>query len=93
MKDFEFGQIVISKAGRDHGNIYIIFEFKGEYVYLVDGDSRRIENPKKKKVKHIQPTNIVIESLKEKNYSEMKISNADIRKQLQEYSYLSSNKI
>ena len=55
------GQIVISKCGRDKGNAMIVIALDSEYAYLVDGRVRPLEKPKKKKAKHIQPTNIVLD--------------------------------
>ncbi|NDL68135.1 RNA-binding protein [Clostridiales bacterium F-3ap] len=80
--DFEFGQVVISKAGRDKGKTYMVDAVEGEYLFLVDGEARRLDNPKKKKMKHVQPMHMVLEGLKAKHENEEKISNAEIRNQL-----------
>ena len=45
----------ISKAGHDKGQMYVILKEEGEYLYLVDGKTRGVDNPKKKKKKHVQP--------------------------------------
>ncbi|PKM49234.1 MAG: RNA-binding protein [Firmicutes bacterium HGW-Firmicutes-7] len=82
MDKFQYGQIIKSKAGRDQDKIFVIIDIQDEYVYLVDGHFRRIENPKKKKLKHIQPTNIIIETIKHKIENEEKLTNADIRREL-----------
>ena len=55
----KIGQIVISKAGRDRGLVFVVVACEGEYVFLADGRTRRLENPKRKKNKHLQPTNFV----------------------------------
>lgn len=81
----EIGQVVISKSGRDKGKFFVIIDIIGEYIYLVDGNLRRVENPKKKKLKHIQPTNIIINQLQKDIVSGVKISNADVRKVLDLY--------
>ena len=41
----------ISKAGHDKGQMYVILKEEGEYLYLVDGKTRGVDNPKKKKEK------------------------------------------
>lgn len=82
MNELQYGQIVKSKAGRDKGKFFVIIDKENEYLYLVDGILRRIDNPKKKKIKHIQPTNIIIDIIKNKIENDEKITNADIRKQL-----------
>lgn len=50
----EKGMLAKSKAGHDKGHIYMIYETDETYVYLVDGEVRKIDNPKRKKIKHIQ---------------------------------------
>lgn len=58
MSDFaKKGQIVKSKAGRDAGRHFVIFEVLDEdYVQIVDGDLRKVEKPKKKKRRHLAMT-------------------------------------
>jgi ribosomal protein L14E/L6E/L27E len=49
------GSIVISTQGRDIGRAYMIYNFiDSSYVNLVDGKIRKIESPKKKKLKHVK---------------------------------------
>ena len=50
----ERGMLAKSKAGHDKGNVYVIYDVDDTYVYLIDGNIRKIENPKKKKIKHVQ---------------------------------------
>lgn len=50
----EKGMLAKSKAGHDKGQVYVIYELDETYVYLVDGRIRMIENPKRKKKKHVQ---------------------------------------
>lgn len=54
MERYEAGMLARSKAGHDKGHVYVIFNEDEAYVYLVDGISRTIERPKKKKKKHVQ---------------------------------------
>lgn len=55
------GQLVTSKAGHDKGTLYVIVAQETDFVYLCDGRLRTPENPKKKRYKHIQPTNAVVD--------------------------------
>ena len=55
------GSLVYSRAGRDKGTLFVVLSVDGEYVYLADGDTRKLSNPKKKKLKHINRTNKVCE--------------------------------
>ena len=52
--ELSIGQVVRSRAGRDKGGIFLIYEIlDSEYVLLVDGKIRRLDRPKKKKIKHL----------------------------------------
>ena len=50
----ERGMLSKSKAGHDKGHLYVIYDVDETYVYLVDGEIRTIDKPKKKKRKHVQ---------------------------------------
>lgn len=49
------GMFAVSRAGHDKGRMYLVLKEEGDYVYLADGRIRTVENPKKKKRKHVQP--------------------------------------
>lgn len=55
------GQYVISKAGHDKGEIYVIVAEEKDFVYLSDGRLKLPEKPKKKRKKHIQPITRTLE--------------------------------
>ena len=60
--DVHVGSAVISLAGRDKGRYLAVTELTDDgYVYIADGKLRRIENPKKKKIKHLSVTATVFE--------------------------------
>lgn len=50
----EIGMLARAKAGHDKDRVYVIVEEDDTYVYLADGKCRTLQNPKKKKRKHIQ---------------------------------------
>ena len=54
--EYQIGQVVYSKSGHDQGDALLVYSVDGEYLYLVDGKRRRLEKPKRKKKKHVQPT-------------------------------------
>ncbi len=54
MNEFKVGGFAVSTAGHDSGKCYVIFKLDHEYVYLVDGKIRTLNNMKKKKLKHIR---------------------------------------
>lgn len=85
MIDVSVGQVVFSKSGRDKGNYFVVIDYTEPYVFICDGKLRRLENPKKKKEKHIQLTNYVDKDLKAMLENQSRINNADIRKSLSQY--------
>lgn len=73
------GQIVRSKAGRDADRYFIITKIiNNEYVLIADGDLRKIEKPKKKKIKHLVVHNMVASDIKFKIEAGIKVSNNEI---------------
>lgn len=48
------GMFAVSKAGHDKGRMYLIVGEDDATVDLADGRIRTLENPKKKKKKHVQ---------------------------------------
>ena len=52
---FNIGDIVLALAGRDSERLFIVVGILDEnYVYIADGKSRRVDLPKKKKIRHIE---------------------------------------
>ncbi len=77
------GRIVVSRAGRDAGRRFIVVKVIDDlYVEISDGDLRRVEKPKRKKIKHLVITDEVAEGLAEKLKSSGRITNAEVRKAL-----------
>jgi len=75
--------VVYSKAGRDAGRRFIVIGIiDSVYVFIADGDLRKVEKPKKKKLKHLNLTNTVIEHIAQKLKSGAKVGNSEIRKAL-----------
>ncbi|MDR2649001.1 MAG: RNA-binding protein [Clostridiales bacterium] len=56
---FKTGGIVISKRGRDKGRPFVIIRADEYFLYLADGDLRKLTKPKKKKFMHVQNTEFV----------------------------------
>lgn len=81
------GQLVTSKAGHDKGGLYVIVAAEGDYVYLSDGKRKGPENPKRKRLKHIQPVNAFVdEALRLKLKSNSKVYAEEIKYALKMYS-------
>ncbi|SMC28686.1 hypothetical protein SAMN02745134_03615 [Clostridium acidisoli DSM 12555] len=80
MNNNYLGVVVYSKAGRDTDRKFVVLDIiNDEYVYISDGDLRKVEKPKRKKIKHLFFTNIVFNDM----ISKRTVSNSEIRKFLQ----------
>lgn len=86
MDDMPIGQIVRSKAGRDKGRVFVVVgNADNMHVLIADGDLRKIEKPKKKKIKHLQKYNEIAEDIRLKIIKKEKITNSDLRNALEQY--------
>lgn len=82
--DISKGQFVKSKSGRDKDKIFIIIEIVDEvYVRIVDGDLRRVEKPKLKKIRHLAKMNRISDDIQQKLINERKITNQMIRREIE----------
>ncbi len=63
--DITVGTLVYSKAGHDKKNMFLVLKLENGYAYIADGDMRKAEKPKKKKLIHLQKTNYVYENISE----------------------------
>jgi len=85
-EDLQIGQLVKSKAGRDKGKLFIIKEIiNDKYVYIVDGELRKISNPKKKKVKHLIIYKRTFKEFQEQKKNSLKLTNVFVKKLIEPY--------
>lgn len=76
-----FGRYAISKAGRDKGKTLVIVGVVDDnHVLVCNGKLRKIENPKKKKLMHLNISNDYAEDIRNKLLNNEKITNSEIRK-------------
>ncbi|MDR0696412.1 MAG: RNA-binding protein [Christensenellaceae bacterium] len=82
----EIGAVVFSKSGRDAGRYYIIVEIiDDQFVKIVDGNLRRLDKPKLKKLKHLKLTNDCIKKIGDKIRAKKRIFDAEINSALRIY--------
>lgn len=82
--EIALGKVVYSKAGRDKGRSFIVTGIIDDiYVLISDGTLRKIDKPKRKKIKHLAVTNKCFENLGIKLQTNERVSNSDLRKALE----------
>lgn len=81
---FQIADLVVSLSGRDKNRIFMVLEvLDSNYVLIADGMLRKLEKPKKKKVKHLEKSQYTLnERLLQKISEGKKITNAELRKSL-----------
>ena len=80
--EIDKSSLVVSKAGRDQGQLFYVIDADEQYVYLADGKSRRLEKPKRKKRKHIEQVPRTESRIAEKIRNGEKVLNSELRKEL-----------
>lgn len=55
------GSVVRADAGRDKGSFFVVTSMDKDFCFIADGKSRKLDKPKRKNLKHIRPTNSMIE--------------------------------
>ncbi len=74
--DIVKGSVVQSKAGRDKGRFFLVVEVENDHALIADGDLRKLNKPKRKKLRHLGATKTMLtlqEPLSDKSlYAEIK---------------------
>jgi large subunit ribosomal protein L14e len=84
----ELGTVVLSRAGRDKGRYFVVVgRVDAEYVLLCDGGLRKLQNPKKKKIKHIDVKPVTLPAAREKLERGSGLYDAEIRHGLEALGY------
>ncbi len=51
---YKIGNLVIAKAGKEKGQLFVIVNLDDKYAYLSDGKRLKKDKPKRKSFKHIK---------------------------------------
>ena len=84
----EVGRVVLSRAGRDQGHLFVIVDVIDEnYVAIANGCQRKVDNPKKKKIKHLVAKSEIFEEIRKKIFSGSRIFDYEVRNKLDAIGY------
>ena len=84
----EVGRVVFSRAGRDHGHVLVIVDVIDEhYVAIANGCQRKVDNPKKKKIKHLVAKPELLEEISKKISEKKRIFDSEVRNKLDAIGY------
>ena len=80
--DISKSDIVISLAGRDKDKLFYVMEVEDNCVLLADGKGRKLENPKRKKLKHVRRVTRTETRVATKILNGDKVLNSELRRDL-----------
>ena len=80
--DISKSDIVISLAGRDKDKLFYVIDTEDNYVFLADGKGRKLENPKRKKLKHVRRVTRTETRVAMKILNGDKVLNSELRRDL-----------
>jgi len=74
------GRIVVSTAGRDKDRYFVVLSVENNFCYVSDGKVRKVDMPKKKKMKHLRVTEFFLNEIAEMLDAEQTVTNSMIRR-------------
>ena len=80
--DISKSDIVMSLAGRDKDKLFYVIDTEDNYVLLADGKGRKLENPKRKKLKHVRRVSRTETRVAAKIQNGDKVLNSELRRDL-----------
>ena len=80
--DISKSDIVMSLAGRDKDKLFYVVDTEDNYVFLADGKGRKLENPKRKKLKHVRRVTRTETRVATKILNGDKVLNSELRRDL-----------
>lgn len=83
-REYQVGDLVRSVTGRDRRKCYLVWAVGESRLELVDGQTRRIENPKRKNPRHVRFLGRRAEELAKKLAAGACPSNLEVRKTIAE---------
>ncbi len=83
--EIQISDIVRSTAGRDKGMLFLVIATEEGYAVLSDGRRRKLENAKRKKLKHLRFESRCESRAAQKLQSGEKVTNSELRRTLAEF--------
>ena len=80
--DISKSDIIESLAGRDKGKFFYVMDVEDNYVLIADGKGRKLENPKRKKLKHVRRVTRTETRVAVKILNGDKVLNSELRRDL-----------
>ena len=85
LDDVRIGSVVLSTQGRDKGMYFVVVAIGKGVYYLADGGMRKLKAPKKKNVKHVSNSGVVLESIAAKLTEGKKVFDSEVKSALRQF--------
>ena len=79
------GSVVLSTQGRDKDMYFVVVGVGKDVVYLADGGMRKLNAPKKKNVKHVSYSGVVLEGIAAKLADNKKVFDSEVKSALRQF--------
>ena len=86
LSDIQIADVVMSTAGRDRGKLFYVIDVDAVYLSLVNGKDRTLEQPKRKKLRHVEKVLRAETRVAEKLREGDKVLNSELREDLAQIS-------
>lgn len=83
--DIRVGSVVLSTQGRDKDMYFLVVSVGKGFVFLADGGMRKLNAPKKKNVKHVSFSGVVLEAIAEKLTTGKKVFDSEVKSALRQF--------
>ena len=80
--DISKSDIIESLAGRDKGKFFYVIDVEENFVLIAAGKGRKLENPKRKKLKHVRRVTRTETRVAAKILNGDKVLNSELRRDL-----------
>ena len=82
LSDIQIADVVIATAGREKGKLFYVLETDEQYLLLGNGKDRTLEQPKRKKRRHVEKVLRSETRVAEKLRQGDKVLNSELRRDL-----------
>ncbi len=85
--------VVIAKRGKYDGEMFFVIDVKDGFALLADGKKRKMVNPKKKNILHLEKTEYSSDAVAEKLENGSNTVDALMRAELKRFKFMLKSKV
>ena len=89
----KIADVVISRKGKYDGEMFFVTDVKDGFALLSDGKRRKITNPKKKNILHLEKTEFSSDAVREKIENGSNTVDALMRAEIKRFKFMLQSKV